>query len=347
MKSFMEHPWSLWSVVLGLFVLWTYALKRFNEPTFQEKKALPNTVYPVQYLFLPPDYARARSAYLIILTSVYLVFVLAGPDVIPPDWAKVFPPESFALGLAAVFAGLLPNSDSQFLKMISSLEVELRRRVHAAFFVPSRIEETIVVLDTAPYDPPPGLLEFIAQPLRDELKRDLRNRKLRSTSLEYRWARARMLMEALAQIGRNREVLPLEVKDFAPFAKDLETLREKYKKLERDMATIDRRPSADSDELANAVDDLLYGIYAYIAWGVRRQAKKKRGFTSCWRRWAFGSPTSKGAASSISSFHRCSWFRSSWRCTGSPSIGREGTCPISRPCRTVLLGRFSVESRLV
>jgi hypothetical protein len=49
-----------WAAVMGLVIVTVYAWERFNEPSFPNRETLPSAVVPLRYLFLRPQYPRAR-----------------------------------------------------------------------------------------------------------------------------------------------------------------------------------------------------------------------------------------------------------------------------------------------
>src|SRR6516164_10246968 len=128
--------------VLGLLVVLAYAWKQFNEPSFPNKATLPQTVAPLRYLFLRPSYRRARFTYVVVSVLLYCLLAWPGPAMVPllgELGAKDFPAEAWALIVALVLVGLIPNSNQKWL---TSVEEALRRSVHAWFLVPSGIVET-------------------------------------------------------------------------------------------------------------------------------------------------------------------------------------------------------------
>jgi len=258
----------------GLLVVAAYAWQRFNEPSFPNRKALPHTLEPLRYLFLKAAYRKARLVYVGVSLTLYFVLVLPGPKILAalgPTGSRDFPPEAWALVVALVLVGLVPNSN---VKWVTVVEDWLRRGVHAWFLVPDGIVKTIAVLEDARYEPPPSQLNAIQMPLRESLRTELRSP---TNSLRYRWARAVMLMESLKQIGAGA-THPLKMAAFEPFEEDFDAIRKSYRALEPDVAARGDDPADidTEDNLIKSIDDLLKRIYAYISWGVRHQADSER-----------------------------------------------------------------------
>ncbi len=258
----------------GLLVVAAYAWQRFNEPSFPNREALPHTLDPLRYLFLKPAYRRARLVYVSVSLTLYIMLVLPGPKIVAAlgtNGAKDFPPEAWALAVALVLVGLVPNSNVKWLTMV---EDWLRRGVHAWFLVPDGIVRTIAVLEDARYEPPPSQLNAIQMPLRESLRTELRSP---TNSLRYRWARATMLMESLRQVGAGT-THPLKMAAFEPFVEDFDDIRKSYRALGPDVAARGDDPADidKEDNLIRSIDDLLKRIYAYISWGVRQQADSER-----------------------------------------------------------------------
>jgi hypothetical protein len=260
--------------LIGLLVVAAYAWQRFNEPSFTDAKALPHTLVPLRYLFLRPAYQRARLSYVVILLTLYYLLVWPGPSIVPVlgDFGiKDFPPAAWPLLIALLLVGLVPNANVKWLTM---LEDWLRRQVHEWFLVPAGVEQTIGVLEDAVYEPPASQLNAVASPKREMLRDDL---KRSPSSLRYRLARARMLVESLKQMGAGA-VHPLRRAAFGPFEEDFKAICVTCRALERDIAPLDGNDANEETEenLTRSVDELLQRIYAYISWGIRYQANSER-----------------------------------------------------------------------
>jgi hypothetical protein len=269
--------------VLGLITVVAYAWQRFNEPTFPTGDALPHTVTPLRYLFLRSAYQKARCAYVAVLLFVYCLLVAPGPsmaEALGQVGLKDFPPAAWALVVALLIAGLLPNTK---VKPIIMIEEWLRRLIHESYFVPDGVKKTIGILEDADYEPPEAQLRAVASPLKEQVLSGL---KLERDSLGYRWARASMLMQSLRQMGAGGSH-PLKKAAFEPFKDDLEEIRARYKALAQDIAALQRavprsaapRGLTDDDKeenLTGAVDNLLMRIYAYVSWGVRYQVDSQK-----------------------------------------------------------------------
>src|SRR5262249_50251540 len=142
------------------------------------------------------------------------------------------------------------------------------------------------------YEPPPSQLSLVPSPLREKLREDL---KLSAETLQYRLARATMLMASLKQMG-NGAAHPLKKAAFEPFNEDFDAIRRSFKALPRDA----RQPGSDrtdedtEENLIGAVDDLLKQIYAYISWGVRSQADNEQEVDRTLRELGFRVPQRGG-----------------------------------------------------
>jgi len=256
--------------ILGLLTVMAYAWQRFNEPSFPNKETLPHAVEPLRYLFLKPAYRKARLTYLAVSLGLYCILVWPGPsmiEVLEKFGLEKFPPQAWALLVALFMVGLAPNSNMKWLTMI---EDHLRRIVHGFFLVPDGIEKTIGILEDARYDPPPSQLNAIPSPQKERLREDL---KLSTGTLQYRWARATMLMASLRQMGAGA-AHPLRRAAFEPFQEDFNGIVEKYRALKQDIEALRENPtnSEGEENLVASVDNLLKRIYAYISWGIRHQA---------------------------------------------------------------------------
>jgi hypothetical protein len=273
MSSPFEHYLSVF-FVLGLLIVAFSAWQRFNEPSFPNRKTLPRTLVPLRYLFLRPEYQKARFTYLAVSLALYCMLVWPGPTIVPAlsiVGAKDFPAEAWALLVALFLVGLVPNATN--VKWLTFMDEALRRWVHEWFLVPDGIENTIGVLEDARYEPPQSQLDALPSPLKESLRDDLRRPP---NSLRYRWARARMLMESLRQMGAGA-VHPLKKAAFEPFQADFEDLRKTYKALDREVEPLrGNRTDEETESVTNSVDELLKQIYAYISWGIRYQADSEQ-----------------------------------------------------------------------
>lgn len=250
---------------IGALVVLCYSWQRFDEPSFPNEETLPHTVDPIQYLFAGRAYQRARLIYLCGAMLLYALLILPGPQV-----ANLFPgasqanlSETWPLLVALVLVGLMPNSNIEWLMVV---ERRLRRSVHEFFLVPTGIVRTISVLEYANYEPPASVLEAIPGGLREKLLKDLDAFK---GSLEYKWARATLLLESFDLKGGGSN--PLAQASFAPFEEDLRDIRQRYAQLDLQLRLADRK-----EQLVDPVDGLLKRMYAYIAWGTLRQSKTER-----------------------------------------------------------------------
>ena len=253
-------------IAIGLIVVLCYSWQRFDEPTFPNKETLPHAVEPIQYLFTGRAYKRARLIYLCGAVLLYVLLILAGPQLvklIPGASQSNVPLEAWPLLVALILVGFMPNSNIEWLMAI---ERWLRRGVHELFLVPTGIVRTIGVLEYANYDPPASVLAGIADSEKDKLQKDLAAFR---GSLEYKWARATLLRESLDVKGGDGN--PLMGDSFAPFEQDLKGIKERYSQLELQMRLAERK-----EQLEDSVDGLLKRMYAYIAWGIRRQSKSER-----------------------------------------------------------------------
>jgi hypothetical protein len=254
--------------VLGLITVVAYAWQRFNEPSFPTGEAMPHTVTPLRYMFLRSAYQKARYAYVAVLLFVYCLFVVPGhsmANALAKLGLEQFPPEAWALVVALLMAGLLPNSKVKLLIMI---EEWLRRLIHGSFLVPDGIKRTIGILEDADYKPPPTQLDAVGSPLREQIQDGL---KLARNSLHYRWARASMLMQSLKQMGAGADH-PLTMAAFEPFQEDFDDIHARYRALAQDIAALGSQSTDDKvDSLTKSVEKLLKRIYAYISWGIRSQ----------------------------------------------------------------------------
>jgi hypothetical protein len=257
--------------VLGVLVIVVYAWKQFNEPSFPNQATLPRTVDPLRYLFLKSAYRRARLTYVAVLALLYCLLVWPGPAIVPL-FGKVgehdFPAQGWALLVALALVGFVPNSN---VKWLTTIEEALRRSVHAWFLVPDGVLSTIAVLDDTGYEPPPNQLDAVPSPLREELLHDLR---LPEHTLQYSWARARMLMFSLHQMGSGARN-PLLRASFDPFQQDFDEMQTSFTALELEIGQFKTDPKNSKGEpyLIRRVGTMLKRIYAYISWGVRNQAK--------------------------------------------------------------------------
>jgi hypothetical protein len=255
-------------VSIGALVVLCYSWQRFDEPTFPNEETLPHTVEPIQYLFAGRAYQRARVIYLGGAALLYFLLILPGPQVAQlfPGAAQANLSETWPLLMALVLVGVVPNSNIEWLKVI---ERRLRRTVHEFFLVPSGIVRTISILEYAKYDPPASVLDAIPDSVRQRLLKDLDSFK---GSLEYKWARATLLLESFDLKGGGN---PLARASLAPFEQDLRDIRQRYEQLDLQMRLADRK-----EQLLDPVDGLLKRMYAYIAWGTLRQSKTDRVFSN-------------------------------------------------------------------
>jgi hypothetical protein len=260
--------------LIGSLVVSAYAWQRFNEPSFPDEKALPRTLVPLRYLFLRPAYQKARLSYLAISLLLYYLLVWPGPSLVPilgNLGIKDFPAAAWPLLVALLLVGLVPNANVKWLTMV---EDWLRGRVHGWFLVPDGVKQTIGVLEDAVYEPPSSQLNAVASSRREMLREDL---KLPPSSLRYRLARARMLVESLKQMGAGAPH-PLKRAAFEPFEEDFEAIRVSCRALEKDAAPLDGHHANEEMEenFSRSVDNLLKRIYAYISWGIRYQADSEQ-----------------------------------------------------------------------
>src|SRR5262245_13504208 len=271
MPNGMSNFYSIF-FVLGIWVVAAYAWQRFNEPSFPDEETLPHTVDPLRYLFLKSAYRKARFTYVAALLLLYCALVWPGQTIsaaLDDFGVKGFPVQTWALMVALLLVGLLPNSNVKWLMM---LEEQLRRWVHAWFLVPDGIKRTIGVLEDADYKPSPSVLQSVHKDIRDGPACPI-------DTLRYRWARAAMLIASLNQMGPGGRI-PLKKANFDPFEKDYETIGERFAALKPQVAACladgaDGRNADGEQNLTRSVDKLLRRIYAYISWGVRQQADRE------------------------------------------------------------------------
>jgi hypothetical protein len=291
----INYYWSAFFVI-GILVVIAYARQRFNEPSFPHQEKLPQTIDPLQYFFLRREYKKARLTYIGVSLLLYGLLVLPGPKILSSFGIKDFPPETWALVVALVLVGLVPNFKIRWLGMI---EDALRRSVHAWFLVPDGIVETIRLLEDARYDPPKSQLDLLPVPLRKAAQENLEHS---ANSLEYRWARVTMLVASLESMGAGA-AHPLKQASFAPFEKDFEIIRDRYEMLARDVGPFLESNSDDPasgtkkqsstrsvDSLLKQVNSLLKQVYEYISWGVRHQADSEEDVDQILRRLGFDVP---------------------------------------------------------
>ena len=160
MSFIPEHFQSIF-VVIGLLTVAAFAWQKFNEPSFPDRDTLPQTVVPLRYLFLRSGYYKARLTYVLLSLLLYSVFVWPGPKLVPYlglVGADKFPAEGWALVVAIVLVGLLPNSN---VKLFVMLEETIRRGIHAFFLVPDAVERTIGILEDVRYTPPADQLDAV------------------------------------------------------------------------------------------------------------------------------------------------------------------------------------------
>ena len=289
MSFLPEHFQSIFFVI-GLLTVAAFAWRKFNEPSFPERKTLPQAVEPLRYLFLRSGYHKARLTYVLASLLLYSVFVWPGPKVVPYlglVGAEKFPAEGWALLVAIVLVGLLPNSN---VKLLIMLEETVRRGIHAFFLVPNAVERTIGILEDVRYTPPDDHMDAVPPQLREELQRDL---AFPPTSLRYRWARARMLMESLKQMG-NGAPHPLKRAAFDPFREDFKRLRDMRNSLAQEIGNVSQQTGDKEETLIGSVDELLNRIYAYISWGLRYEADSERTVDDTLRQLGFRVPAISG-----------------------------------------------------
>ena len=267
----MEQFWSIFFLI-GLLVVMAYAQQHFNEPSFPQRETLPRTVDPLRYLFLRSTYGRARLAYVVGLSALYVLLVAPGPIMIRTlgdVGFKDFPDKAWALLIALVLTGV--GAAPASVKWLNVLEEWLRRWVHTWFLVPDGLERTIGVLADARYDPPSSQLSLVENPAtRERLQENL---KAPTGTLRYRWARTAVLMVSLRQMGAGA-THPLRRAAFEPFEEDFKAILTSYRALRQDVEAVLNDPT-DSDReenLLTSVDSLLKRVYAYISWGLLQQA---------------------------------------------------------------------------
>jgi hypothetical protein len=286
--NLLDH-FSSFSFFFGLMIVFGYAVRRFDEPSFPNQETLPRTLVPLQYLFLKSAYPKARFTYVSAMLLLYVLLVAPGTKIIQALGGlgfKDLPHEAWALLVALVITGVSVAPSS--LKWLNKIEELLRQWVHTWFLVPDGIKRTIGILEDADYEPPPAQLNAVAEPLRKQIQDGLR---LEHASLRYRWARASMLMQSLRQMGAGTNH-PLKIENFKPFQKDFEEIRKGYRALKPDIAEqLDGHISDQrEEELIASVDNLLRGIYSYISWGVRYQATRQQDIDSALKNVGFRIP---------------------------------------------------------
>ena len=172
-----------------------------------------------------------------------------------------------------------------------TIEESLRRGVHEWFLVPDGVKKTIAVLEDAPYQPPASQWEAVPDAERAGLEADLRQKRI---SLRYRWARATMLMTSLNQMGTSAEH-PLQKVAFEQFKEDFSAIRAQYKALAQDIPPAGQSMRNEAEQtIISSVDALLRRLYAYIAWGIRQQAKTDREVDQILEQLGFQIPVIEG-----------------------------------------------------
>ena len=69
--------------VIGLLTVAAFAWRKFDEPSFPDRDALPQAVEPLRYLFLRSGYHKARVTYVLVSLFLYSIFVWPGPSLYP------------------------------------------------------------------------------------------------------------------------------------------------------------------------------------------------------------------------------------------------------------------------
>jgi hypothetical protein len=274
--------------LFGFLLVLGHAVQRFNEPSFPNRDTLPRTLVPLRYLFLRPAYQKARLAYVFVALLMYILLLAPGQEIITAlagAGFEKFPAKAWALPVALIMTGLSAAPSS--LKFLNVIEEQLRRWIHTWFLVPDGVKRMIGILEDADYEPPPDQLKAVASPLREQLRDDLKQPR---NSLQYRWARAGMLMQSLRQMGAGASH-PLKTASFEPFTEDLQEIRKWYKAVRQDISEVSRPISQDKEEeLLKSVNDLLKRIYSYISWGIRNQADSQREIDETLKRLGFRIP---------------------------------------------------------
>ncbi len=274
--------------VFGFLLVLGHAVQRFNEPSFPNRDTLPRTLVPLRYLFLKSAYQKARLAYVLVALILYILLLAPGQDIITALGGtafKDFPAKAWALPVALIMTGLSVAPSS--LKFLNIIDEQLRRWIHTWFLVPDGVKRMIGILEDADYEPPTDQLRAVASPFREQLRDDLKQPR---NSLQYRWARAGMLMQSLRQMGAGAGH-PLKMASFEPFTEDFEEIRKWYKAVRQDISEVSRPISQDKEEeLIKSVNNLLKRIYAYISWGIRNQADSQREIDETLKRLGFRIP---------------------------------------------------------
>ena len=276
----MEQFWSIFFLI-GLLVVVAYAQQHFNEPSFPQRETLPRTVDPLRYLFLRSTYGRARLAYVVGLSALYVLLVAPGPIMIRTlgdVGFKDFPDKAWALLIALVLTGV--GAAPASVKWLNVLEEWLRRWVHTWFLVPDGLERTIGVLEDARYDPPSSQLSLVENPAtRERLQENL---KAPTGTLRYRWARTAVLMVSLRQMGAGA-THPLRRAAFEPFEEDFKAILTSYRALRQDVEAVLNDPTGQRGESPHLGRQpaqarlRLYQLGPPAAGGLRRRHRSDAG----------------------------------------------------------------------
>ena len=265
-----------WPYVLGFLVVLIFAVNKFDEPTFDSRQPLPQTLDPLRCFFLNGAYSRARAAYVALSLIAYTLLAMTAPAVaaLLPDVAKnvPFPDAAYALLVALLLVGLVPNTGA--LK-IDKIEEMTRRLIHRWYFVPSGVERAVQQLKYAPFNPTAEMVDVAAArfaPAIFDRQRASRSNGRITGSPQDRWFRATVLVATLTHTNVAGIDLPNN-SAFAPFDADLNAISLRHSAIAKDIKIA--KPDVLSDTIKSGItekiDDLLARIYAYIVWGTRTE----------------------------------------------------------------------------
>jgi hypothetical protein len=136
---------ALFAIVITCF--WAY--RRFDEPTFEQKKADPATMLRPSDLVTPQGYLKGTLAYAAMLIAWFCITLALGPKVLKPlGLSEQFvQDDTFPLVIVLILTGVIPN-----IKGVRDLEEGIRRVGHAIAGIPRDIQMLAEALSTAKMD---------------------------------------------------------------------------------------------------------------------------------------------------------------------------------------------------
>jgi uncharacterized protein (DUF2384 family) len=265
-----------------------FCRKKFNEPSVERNEEDYVSQLLPRHLATREEYSKGLLIYMGSMAFTVLMLALIGPKPLSVFGVNI-PPEignaAVPLLVALVLVGILPN-----VPVLQEIEKWLRRYAHEQAFIPTAARATAEKLSAADFD-------FAAYDKKEVLdaaemhgvKSSDFQRSRRS--LEHSWARLSCLVYELKWRRMAGLVDSLDGDLLRSYATDLDSIEDKKKSLEAEVARYRSKNSGNAthanDTLHRTIRSTLYKLYILLGCAVRLKAKPNRDINPALRSFGF------------------------------------------------------------